>query len=66
MIETIISWLINFIFISVVIASADAKRGYRLDEHPNLTVFLAFIIPTVLEIISLSLYGKPFLWLIFS
>ncbi len=62
MIDSIISWLLNAGFISILVALADEKRGYQIEEHQLLAFFLVFIIPTIMEIVSETLVGKPFVW----
>ena len=62
MIESIISWLANAGVIAIIVASADAKRGYHIEKHPLLGFTLVIIIPTFLEAITQTLYGKAFLW----
>ncbi len=66
MIETLISWFICFISIAITIAIIDESIGYKLEEKPNLLLFLAFIVPTLIELASVTYTGKPFIWLIFN
>ncbi len=62
MIESVFSWLINAIIISIIAAKADEKRGYHIEKHPLLGFFLIFILPTLMEIMSQAIAKKPFIW----
>ncbi len=62
MIESILSWLINAGFIAILVASADAKRGYHIEDHQLLSFFLVFILPTIAEIVAQYAAHKPFVW----
>lgn len=57
----VISWLLNFIFISIALAVIDEYRNYYLEKKPWFLFSVAVLLPTILEICSFILNGKPFL-----
>ncbi|MCD6523080.1 MAG: hypothetical protein J7K68_04990 [Candidatus Diapherotrites archaeon] len=60
----IISWLTNVIVISIIVAIIDMKENYIIERLPWAGFFLAFVIPTVFELICWWGENKPFMELL--
>ena len=61
----IISWLLNFVLISVVLAVIDEYKNYYLEKKPWFLFAVAVLLPTILELCSFILNGEPFLATLF-
>ena len=59
-----LSWLLNVIFVGVIIAIIDEGKGYGLEKIPEVPFVLAIGIPTFLELMAFTFEGIPFLALI--
>lgn len=57
----VISWFLNFVIISVVLAVIDEYKNYYLEKKPWFLFAVAILLPTLLEISSFIFNGKPFL-----
>ncbi|MCD6414322.1 MAG: hypothetical protein J7L23_01695 [Candidatus Diapherotrites archaeon] len=60
----IISWLLNFVSISIILAVVDEYKNYYLEKKPWFLFTVAIVLPTILELVSFLLNGKPFLSLL--
>jgi hypothetical protein len=60
----LVSWGLNFVFISIVLAAIDEYGHYRLEKMPFVLFALAVILPTALEIAAYISTGRPFLLMV--
>ena len=60
----LLSWFINFLFISIVLALMDKHKNYYLEKKPWFTFTVALLFPTFLELACFLVEGKPFLALL--
>lgn len=61
----LLSWFINFVLLSIIVAIYDESRGYGIERIPWLPFTISFIVPAILEVIAFLLEGKPFLAIVF-
>ena len=59
-----LSWFLNFLLISIILAWVDELKGYYLERTPWLTFGIAIFLPTMLEVFAFVVEGKPFLALL--
>lgn len=57
----VISWIINFIIVSVLLAILDEHKKYYMENKPWFLFLMALLVPTLLEILSFFFNNTPFM-----
>jgi len=60
----LVSWGLNFVFISIMLALIDEYRHYKIERMPFVLFALAVVLPTTLEVAAYLSTGKPFLLMV--
>ncbi|RLG21975.1 hypothetical protein DRN74_01015 [Candidatus Micrarchaeota archaeon] len=57
-----LSWLLNFIIMAVIAAIVDKAYENKIEEHQLLGAFILFAMPTLIELASFIIRGRPSLF----
>lgn|GEM_PF-3335708 len=62
LIQFALSWLMNLVWIALLIAIFDEVLKTKIEENQGVAAFLLFVIPTLMELISFYFTHKPFMY----
>ena len=58
----IISWILNLIWIALVVGIFDELLKTKIEENQGLAALLIFVLPTLMELFSYTYFARPFMF----